>query len=173
MKLWKFAVYGSLLVAVPYTGMAQAREKAATSGSVSSFVQRFYEWYVPVALKDHKGPAWNEVLTHKPALLGTALARALRADMQAQAQARGEIAGLDFDPFLNAQDPCDRYEVGKATRIDHKYKVEIYGMCRGVRNEKPDVVAELAPKGSSWTFANFYYPRSNSDLLTVLRRLHK
>lgn len=173
MKIWKVATYSLLLITAPHTGKAQAKEEAVIADSVSRFVQHFYDWYVPFALKDHKEPASNEVLTHKPALFAPALVRALRADMQAQTQAGGEISGLDFDPFLNAQDPCDRYEVGKATRAGKNYKVEIYGLCSRAKDKKPDVIAELVPQGNSWAFTNFYYPKSATDLLTILRRLRK
>jgi hypothetical protein len=41
------------------------------------------------------------------------LLAALKEDVAAQAAAKGEIVGLDFDPFLNTQDPAESYEVGQ------------------------------------------------------------
>jgi len=37
----------------------EAQGQSANSASVRDFVQQFYRWYVPEALKEHKGPAWD------------------------------------------------------------------------------------------------------------------
>lgn len=101
------------------------------------------------------------------------LARALKEDFEAQSREKDEIVGIDYDPFLNSQDPCERYEVGKATRQGANYRVEVYAVCGGKKHDKPDVIAELAPKGGSWVFANFHYPGENTDLLRVLKELRQ
>jgi hypothetical protein len=36
-----------------------AQDQGGASRSARNFVQQFYAWYVPEALKEHKGPAWD------------------------------------------------------------------------------------------------------------------
>src|SRR5207244_1798701 len=98
---------------------------------------------------------------------------ALKQDLEESAKNPDEVVGLDFDPFLATQDPCERYEVGAATRKGKDFLVEIHGVCAGKKHDKPDVIAELVPKGNSWVFANFRYPTERSDLLKVLKSLRE
>jgi len=105
--------------------------------------------------------------------LDSELACALEADSAAQANALGEIVGLDFDPFLNTQDPYDRYAVGKVTRKGQRCLVDVYGVHSGKRSDRPDVVPELVRRHGSWVFMNFHYPRERTDLLSILKRLRQ
>lgn len=152
---------------------SKAQTKAQPSAAVKDFAQGFYSWYVPEALKTEDAPAWNVALKCKRDVFGTTLFHALKEDSDAQAKASGEIVGLDFDPFLNTQDPCDRYEVGTVTSQGAGYRVDIYGVCSGKRDEKPDVVAEVARRGASWAFTNFLYPAIHGDLLDTLKTLRE
>jgi hypothetical protein len=87
--------------------------------------------------------------------------------------------GIDFDPILNSQDPCKRYEVGKITRKGDNYWVEVYGVCSGKKSEKPDVIPELARIGGKWLFVNFHYENlmeeypQSGDLLAKLKILRE
>ena len=74
--------------------------------------------------------------------------------------------GLEFDPFLASQDPCERYQVGKVTQKGKGYLVDVYSLCAG-RRERP-VEAEVMSKNGHWIFVNFYYPLMKSDLLSEL-----
>lgn len=145
--------------------------KARPSEAVKDFAQTFYRWYVPEALKAQETPAWSVALKYKRNVFGGVLLGALKEDFDAQEHASGEIVGLDFDPFLNTQDPCDRYEVGSVTPHGNEYSVDIYGVCSGKRDKKPDVIAEATHKNGSWVFTNFLYPAIHSDLLGTLRIL--
>jgi hypothetical protein len=145
--------------------------QSATPTPASRFVQNFYDWYAPLAKTNNGAPAWNRVLKRQPSILRPELARALRADSEAQARAVGEIAGLDFDPFLNSQDPCDHYATGRTVQTDSIYRVEVHSVCAGVKDPKATVVAELVRKDSSWTFVNMFYPDNNSNLLALLKKL--
>ena len=99
----------------------------------------------------------------------------MREDFAAQAKAPGEIVGLDFDPFLNSQDPCERYEVGLITQKGETYLVNVYAICSGKKSSVADVVPEVLHKGSQWEFINFRYPNqaqqyhNSADLLSILR----
>jgi hypothetical protein len=125
----------------------------------------------------HRGGAaetLDSVLIARPELFDGALLTALRRDAAARADAVGEIAGLDFDPFLAGQDPCERYEVGYtglATSARDR-RVPVFAVCGGERAAEPSVVAELSPRDTGWVFVNFLYPATGANLLSVLERLH-
>lgn len=161
-----------LLALAPHTLRAQAHQRtAAAATTLRTFVQRFYDWYVPWLNGDHPGPASDRVVNDSTTLLTPGLARALRADMDAKEGAKGEIAGLDFDPFVNSQDPCEHYQVGTVRQHGARYLVNVYGVCSGTRHTRSDVVVELVRRGPSWAFENFHYPRLNTNLRSLLARL--
>jgi hypothetical protein len=137
------------------------------------FVQDFYEWYVPLALGHRDGPSWELVITQRPSILSPQLLAELKEDMEAQAASPGEIVGLDFDPFLNAQDPCERYEVGRVTERHQGARIEIHAVCSGNRSPTPDIVLEVVPEGSSWAIENVHYPGIATDLRQVLKLLRE
>lgn len=164
------AIIGSLLVVAGQTTSNYAQEPPE---SVAKFVRTFYDWYVPLANSLQRTAPSNLVLEQRAGILDSQLLHGLVDDSAAQARAPGEIVGLDFDPFLAAQDPCERYEVGRATRRGRSYWVDIFAVCDGKRDKRPDVVAEVLGTKRSWVFVNFRYPKERSDLLTVLRRLRR
>jgi hypothetical protein len=98
----------------------------------------------------------------------------------ASAKSPDEIVGLDFDPFLNAQDKAERYVVGNVSLKQDRYLAEVYGLWSGKKNKTPDVIPELMFQGGRWTFLNFHYvyteegkaPRRD-DLLNLLKGLRK
>ena len=95
------------------------------------------------------------------------------AGFVAQARAEGEIDGLDWDPFLNSQDPCNQYEVRKVTKKGLNYLVEILGTGGCEEHTKPDIVAELTQQNGTWVFVNFRDSAGpGDDLLSALKRLH-
>jgi hypothetical protein len=136
--------------------------------SATRFVNAFYAWYLPSA---QKGSGMQVALHDSSALFSPTLAAALRADGEAQARSPGEIVGLDWDPFLDAQDFCESYEVGPARREGDQVLVEVHGKCSGRNDTLPDVVADLRRDRSTWVFATFRYPRRSSDLLKDLAEL--
>ncbi len=161
MKISRCIICCLLLVVLASSLGAQGQD--ATSASAREFVQRFYRWYVPVALHDHRGASSDVALRDKKIDFGAELYRALKNDSDAQAKVAGEIVGLDFDPFLNTQDPCQRYELGKITKSGETYLVEVFGICSGKKNAQPDVVAEVRWADSRWQFVNFDYPNLAKD----------
>ena len=157
--------YQLLLAVALYAPQAQAHSEEA------QFVQAFYDWYVPIALRNSRNPAWYVVLTDRARLLDSNLVRELKADSAEQAKATEGVVGLDFDPFLNTQDPDDHYVVGKTTRQGKSSFVDVYSVRSGKRSDKPDVIAELTRQGTSWVFVNFHYPNIRTDLLSTLKGL--
>ncbi|MGH9864892.1 MAG: hypothetical protein ACRD4H_05690 [Candidatus Acidiferrales bacterium] len=149
----------------------QAKKPANIKELARDFVQRFYDWYVPRALKENAGPSSDLALKYRSYVFSPELFRALKKDSNSSKKADGEVVGLDFDPFLNSQDPGDRYEVGKVTHEGDSYRVEVYGVWSGKKSETPDVVPDLVLKNGRWLFINFYYPNLQRDLVSILKAL--
>jgi len=167
MKLARVPIY-YLLLLVLHASPVQANDTSLAASS-REFVRKFYESYVPKALAGHAGPAWQFAVDNMSASFDSGLLEALKDDLAAQAQSTGDdIVGLDFDPFLNTQDPAERYEVGSARQEGTKYLVDVYPVMSGKRSEEPGVVPELVYENGHWLFVNFRYPGAD-DLLTILR----
>lgn len=183
-RSWKgengMRIFGIEIIACPLLIAAfvcspptRAQSKGQTAEAAKIFVQSFYNWYVPVTLRDNPVPASDIALKQRSTAFSPMLFRALEEDSKAQAEAQGYIVGIDFDPFLASQDPCDHYDVGNVTHQGAGYRFDIYGVCSGKRDEKPDVIAEVARQGGSWAFTNFFYPAIHSDLLGTLKTLRE
>lgn len=163
-------------------GLVCAQGRPSNHGeveSVRSFVNEFYQWYVPKTLEPHSGPAWDFALKYRSRVFSSELFRALKEDSDAQGKASGEIVGLDFDPFLNTQDPCGRYEVGGVVPEEQDYRVEVFGICSGTKKAEPDVLAQVELRGGHWVFTNFLYPNlekeypHSANLLATLKALQR
>lgn len=152
------------LFLISATAAEQKSEEA-----VLHVVRDFYAWYAPPPGGNERG--LKSVLKDRASSLTNELLRALKQDYDAQSRSPDDIVGLDFDPFLNSQDPCEHYEVGKATRKGAGYLVEVYAVCAGTKSKQPSIIAELVPKNNLWVFANFHYPMDKTDLLQVLKLL--
>lgn len=132
--------------------------------SARDFVQKFYNWYVA------KGDdALRISLKQRSADLTPELARALKEDQAAQDKVEGEIVGLDFDPFLNSQDPCPRYETGAVNGS----RIDIHSVCEGRKSRRPDATVEVVSKNGRWLIANIHYPEGGGDLLSILKQLRQ
>lgn len=177
MKTSTCVVFCLLLATVP--GSLYGQTQTATADSARDFAQQFYRWYVPVALGHHHEPSANIALRDKKTDFGPELAQALQRDFDAQAKVKDDIVGLDFDPFLNTQDSCPRFELGKVTQVKTGYRVEVFGICAGKKSTVADVAPELTWVNGHWEFVNFYYPNlmkddaKNADLLAQLKMLEE
>jgi hypothetical protein len=147
-----------------------AQGPSPSQTAASDFVQRFYDWYTPLAHKSGPSPSWIVALDKHGAEFDPRLSRALRKDAAAQARVPDDIVGLDFDPFLHSQDPQDKYAAGDPTESGGVYLVSVYGVRNEKRAAKPDVVAELKPAKGSFLFTNFRYG-ADGDLLGILKLL--
>ncbi len=180
MRIQMLILAGLILTGCSGSDTSEHANAAPVAASLSTslaspeeFVRAFYDWYTSVALEDQPIPAWNAVIEHRASTLSPELFRGLKDSADAQAKAEGEIAGLDFDPFLNSQDPCERYEVGTASQVGRGYRVDVHSVCSGIRSQQPDVVAEVAVRNGSLVLVNFHYPREQTDLQTLLMRLRE
>jgi hypothetical protein len=155
--------------------VSQGPEKREVSKAASPqvFVQAFYDWYLPVAKRESKKPAFTVALKEKKSLFSQELISALQADAAAQEKATGEIVGLDWDPFLNAQDPGPKYRVGDTSNHGDCIRVPVSVVfARGRLSPIPSVIVELKKRNDGWMFTNFLSP-DGKDLLTALNRLRK
>lgn len=157
--------------------VAKAEVPSKEEQSCREFVQSFYNWYAKLARQESKESSDDRALKLKKTNFSTEIARRLKEDADASAKSRDGIVGLDFDPFLNAQDVGERYTVGKATKKGRNYLVEVYGTWNGKKGVKPDVTPELSNQGGHWIFENFHYQKTdipeNENLLSVLSALKK
>lgn len=145
--------------------------KPSDAQSARAFVQDFYNSYVREVKRGHRESSEAITLRTQTSLFSTPLADALKADLAASARSPEEVAGLDFDPFLNSQELCEPYKVGKATLDADTYKVTVYGSCPD-KPGQPDVIAAVQKSGDAWIFVNFFYP-GDGDLLGVLEQLKR
>ncbi len=150
-----------------------ASAKPGAAGSVREFVQGFYDWYVPKVRKERGMSGAKLVLKYKSSSFSPELLRALKIDSDAQSKPPHQLVGLDFDPFVNAQDYADRCKVEKITRKGDRYFAEVYDIWSGSRSVDPSVVAELAFKDGHWLFVNFHYAMNTPSLLNTLKSLHE
>ena len=151
LGLWCVAFVGA-------SGCAIAQPPApADQDSCRRFVQAFYDWYAPLTQKETNAPTWERALREKRDAFTPALWQALENDARAQAQAQGDIVGIDFDPFLGSQDPAAHYRIRKVTVQGGKCSA-------GIAN----AVAELIYTNGHWRFTNVRYPELKTDLTTVL-----
>jgi hypothetical protein len=151
---------------------AQTTKQADTASSAQRFTQRFYDWYTQIARSVSADSYPVEfAIKRKPEVFSKPLLAALRADVAARSQGKGENDGLDFDPFLFTNDPCERYQAGRVSRQHNSYSVNIHAVCAGELTDSVYVVAEIKPTGGIWHFVNFHYPQNHDDLIGVLRVL--
>jgi hypothetical protein len=168
------AIAGLLLVSCALVAPAclAGGTPAAGTASAREFVQKFYDGYLKLTDGDHAQDPEEIALQTSPQSFDAALMQALKEDLAAAAKSPDEIVGLDFDPFLNAQDLCAPYTAGKVTQDGDTYKVEVFGHGCGEKPGQPTVIPILKQRQGSWVFVNFIYP-GNGDLLSVLRDLKK
>jgi hypothetical protein len=160
---------------------AQTPTALSQTQGCGPFVQQFYNWYVAkenaLTKSNSRESALEVALREKQSSFSAELVKALKNDLTASKGSPEEVVGLDFDPFLNAQDMGERYLVGKITPKGDHYWVEVFGIWEGKKNTKPDVVPELAFQNGQWIFTNFHYGETstptNENLLSVLQQLKK
>ncbi len=139
------------------------------------FVQQFYNWYVAklnaLIKRNSLGleSALEVTLREKRSSFSSELVKGLKEDLAASKKSHGEIVGLDFDPFLNAQDIAERYLVGKITPKGDHYWVEVFGVWGGQKNSNFE--------NGQWIFTNFHYGKTdipvNENLVSILQGLKK
>ena len=159
-----------ILLGLVLLGASAAWADPAGQKQAAAFVQKFYDWYVPIAFKTTKEPSSNVAIAQRGSLFDPPLLKALKADAEASRKSEGDIVGLDFDPFLYAQDPDHKYVAGEVSESGGFYRVNVYSVRKGKRAAKPDLVAEVKPAKDSFVFTNFLYG-TDGDLIAILKQL--
>jgi Protein of unknown function (DUF3828) len=178
MSITKKVISGILLLTLmaPLSLPAHGTTPQALQKSCRNFVQGFYDWYLKQE-KDNcdkrltRSDLYKKVF--KKVAFSPELQRRLKEDDEAQAKVPLMEIGLDFDPFLNGQNPGERYEVGQVTLKNGKYWVDVYVFGNGEKSQKPSVHPELVNQNGRWCFVNFHYDTPNLDLLSILKDLRE
>jgi Protein of unknown function (DUF3828) len=163
-------IYRTLPFLVLLTVATLQAQEAKPEDSVRKFAQDFYRWYVPLAAKSNKGTPFEVAIKQRPSSFSPQLLQALRDDAEAQAKAVGETVGLDFDPFLNSQDPSNHYVIGQINLKNDGYWVDVHTSKSEKVHAKTSVIAVVNQSGGHWFFTNFRFP-NDGDLLETLQSL--
>ena len=142
---------------------------APAADSAQRFAQSFYDWYVPLGNALHESQM-DSVLLGRANMFAPSLVASLKDDLAAQQRAQEIVSVLgDYDPFLNSQDPCERYEARETTPYRGGYAVAVYGICADGTSTLA-VLADMERVGTTWVFANFRMPAEPLfDLVSQLK----
>lgn len=144
---------------------------ATAADSVREFVAEFYHWYMLQASTASSDRLWYSVLDHRASVLDDDLRTAMLRDREEQRAARGELVGLESDPFLNSQDPCATYSVTGVVRDGQRFRVEIRPECGTAREAQAPFHAVVARSDGAWVFVDVEYPDEFGR--TLLKRLER
>jgi len=136
--------------------------------SAARFAQAFYDWYKA------QGDRFEIALRERPQFFAPELLAAMKADLEAQVRNPNEVVGLDWDPFLATQDPCDPYRVGEVFRRGDTILVAVKGTCSDAAPRPgPDVIAELRNVQQRWNFVDFRHAEDRGSLVHDLADLRE
>jgi len=136
--------------------------------TAAQFTQGFYDWYGGV------GEQTDVAVRERPSTFAPQLLEALRLDFAAQSKSPDEIVGLDWDPFLATQDPCNPYRVSQITRRSDTILVAVKGLCTDAApHAGPDVIAEVGQTRGRWAFLDFRHAGDRGSLLQDLAALRQ
>jgi hypothetical protein len=157
----------SLLLALPIWGQGSADRE-----SVRRMVDGFYKWYVPLMQRERAEPASDVALREKAALFSPKLLKALKEDSEAARHSPDEIVGIDWDPFLDTQDPERKYVLGEIQATGDRFLVKVHGVRDGRKLKDPTVIAVVVKESGRWVFEDFLGP-DGEGLLAALQALKK
>jgi hypothetical protein len=126
-------------------------------------VQGFYDSYFDKLNAENTNknatPAEEQVIQQEPTVLAPELSQALTADRQAQNKEPDDIVGLDFDPFIGAQDWEGKYSVNNVNLTEGVCRASVWGTDAG--KKKAMVNPVLTKLSNNWVFTDFFYPEGN------------
>lgn len=160
----------ALALALPSASFAAAPRGTANSGpdaqSARQFVQNFYDWYVKA------GQRMDVALQEEPGWFSSKILAGLRDDLAAQAKDPDDVVGIDFDPFLNAQETYDPYTTCKVTAAGLGFRIEVSHQGACADGKDLGVIAAVEKRKGKWVFTDFYYP-GQGDLFSALAQAKK
>jgi hypothetical protein len=140
------------------------------------FAQDFYSWYLPFLVKHGYGVTLKTIIKKKQDLFDGPLLQMLLEDHEAQSKFMGDLVGIDWDPFLNTQDPAQKYTVQNTSVLHDNCDAETWsGRTLATKDPKPDVIAKLKWVDGGWKFVNFDDPtkKSSIDLISALEEMRR
>ena|ERR1700759_1465489 len=143
MKTRRFGWIAVLAVALPLMA-------ATPNDEVTQMLKMFYGWYVPLAEKSdpRSDPKMKDYVT----------TRLLDQIASLSKGEEGEVAELDYDPFLNAQDVLSDWRTNIAVR-DVKVKGDKATAAVVLGKKEPSTVRlQLIRKDGKWKIDNFTPP---------------
>jgi hypothetical protein len=176
------AVLGLLLIVAP-AGAWAAPPADVSEASARSFVQGFYDWYLGKVLGASKAKSatdfgFIDAVRQRPGWFSPELKRLLEEDIAAASRCKGDIVGLDWDPFLETQDPAPTYTAGKVEKTAKGFRVSVdfhnktFG---GARN--PAAQADVVFVDGHWLFADFVEeptdPKERQGLVALLKSFER
>ncbi len=169
MGRWPRCAVAALLGASMISGWALAAPAAkpddASEQSARLFVQRFYDWYLQRVLaaseQQQKSPKAKDFgfidgVRQRPTWFSAELRRLLEEDMVAARRCSSEQVGIDWDPFLETQDPSPAYTASKVERTPQGFRVSVdfHDKQTGVV-ETPMAQADISFVDRHWIFVDF------------------
>jgi hypothetical protein len=184
MKKKHLLIFNIVMFCMIIFSNANAQSSISDKESARVFVQKFYDWYVVLYLAppDKSRPVCSCIaaINQRAEYFHPLLRKALIDDNNAQLKVKGEIVGLDFDPFLSGQDIGRGYQTGNVKQIGNRFLVDIHDIEKGKSNKtilaaEIPVIVELAKVNEHWVFTNFIYLTDGKryNLLDQLKSLHK
>src|SRR5205823_5972500 len=143
------------------------QKQQSDSAAVVQFVQGFYDWYTSI-VGTHPFPDEWAVLSAGTRFITGDLASELRADSVALEHPRPSGQTLNFDAFLDSQDPCWRYRVTDVRSGAGKFMVTVSAVCPPQRQQYQSKrpVLEVVSQDGRWRIANVFYEKG--DLKSLL-----
>ncbi len=148
-----FSIFSVIILCMVTLSDLKAQAPVNEKAEAKAFVQKFYDWYLPLYNKSIDGKNRTRpsiaALNQRPEYFDEPLRKALIEDGIAQSKAH-EIVGLDYDPFLAAQDIVFSYKLGDIKQVGNKLWIEV--------SVGDHIMVEVMKTGGSWKFTDFIYP---------------
>ena len=164
-----------------------AKTDDASETSARSFVQGFYDWYLGQVLtgaarqlknNSAKGFDFIDAIRRRPNWFSPDLRRLLEEDVAAASRCKGDVVGLDWDPFLESQDPAPGYTASKVEKTANGFRVSVDQHNKdvgGIRN--PAAQADVTFVDHHWMFVDFVQepadPKARQGLAALLKSFER
>jgi hypothetical protein len=175
-----------------------ARAQSKEELSCQVFVQKFYDWRVSLLVDDFcrdtlKGTnASQEAIKEdeEECKIASAYRNAEKLSIEKElspelrhylkreeeVQKKEEDAGLDFDPYLNTQDPSPKFVVDSVHVSGNRCDAMVHGYDLGGQ-KREEIMPELSRTNGGWIIENFHYkfdlndgkPPQNDNLIHMIR----
>jgi hypothetical protein len=162
---WMAAI---LIAGLPVTSFGQ--QHAAEASEAAATVKAFYAFHF-----QHDFDFSERGLKLRRKWLAESLYQLLLADRKKSAAAKGEVVGLDGDPFTNSQDPPNSFKVGESKQDDKSASVivELFWKDKNKVIEQRKIAVKLTKVANAWKIENLISGDSeDDDLVRLLKQSH-